>query len=119
MSQKYVLIFLIILIALITLHDCKKISKKVNKNVAKKNNNNRITKYIEYETRETNPPNFVRLLIMRLIYGIASQMGIEERLSGVFNGAFVPPGAEDDGDFLDFGGDIDGDVGDAGDLFDF
>ena len=60
----------------------------------------------QYELRETNPPNFVRLLVMRVIYGIASQMGLEERLSGIFNGAFVPPGADGDGDYLDFIGDI-------------
>lgn len=30
--------------------------------------------------------------------------GIEERLEGVFNGAFVPPNADDD-DFFGFGSD--------------
>lgn len=60
------------------------------------------------ELRETNPPNFVRLLVMRLIYGIATQMGLEERISGVFNGAFAPPNA----DYDDF--DL-GDLGAAGD----
>lgn len=70
------------------------------------------------ESRETDPPNFVRLVVMRLIYGIAAQMGIEDRLSGVLNGIFVPPNAEDD----DYGGGFDDDIGDfggAGDLFDF
>lgn len=57
--------------------------------------------------RETSTADFVRLVVMRIIYGIASTMGLEERLAEVFNGAFVPPG-EEDGDFgLDFGG-IDG-----------
>ncbi|XP_030384547.1 uncharacterized protein LOC115631844 [Scaptodrosophila lebanonensis] len=45
--------------------------------------------------KETSTPNFARLVIMRLIYGIASTMGIEDRLEDVFNGAFVPPGADD------------------------
>lgn len=54
----------------------------------------------QLELRETNPPNFVRLVLMRLIYGIASQMGYEERVSGWFNGAFAPPNADD----LDLGG---------------
>lgn len=70
------------------------------------------------ESRETDPPNFVRLVVMRLIYGLAAQMGIEDRLSGVLNGIFVPPNAEDD----DYGGGFDDDIGDfggAGDLFDF
>lgn len=37
-------------------------------------------KQLLYETRETNPPNFVTLLMMRLVYGLASSMGIEDRL---------------------------------------
>lgn len=65
----------------------------------------------ELESRETNPPNFVRLLMMRLVYGVAAQMGLEERLSGVLNGAFVPPNADDD----DYDGGILDDIG-AGDL---
>jgi uncharacterized MAPEG superfamily protein len=68
------------------------------------------------ETRETNTPNFVRLVLMRLIYGIASTMGVEERISGLFNGAFVPPNA--DNDYFDFfgggGGSDDDDYGDLG-----
>ncbi|XP_055917337.1 uncharacterized protein LOC129949730 [Eupeodes corollae] len=63
--------------------------------------------FLGAQGKETSTPNFVRLVVMRIIYGIASTMGMEERLADVFNGAFVPPG-EDDGDFgLDFGG-IDG-----------
>lgn len=60
------------------------------------------------QSRETDPPNFVRLVVMRLIYGFAVQMGLEDRLSGVLNGIFVPPNAEDDygggfgDDLLDF-----------------
>lgn len=70
------------------------------------------------ESRETDPPNFVRLVVMRLIYGLAVQMGIEDRLSGVLNGIFVPPNAEDDDYGGGFGDDV-GDFGGAGDLFDF
>ncbi|XP_050083599.1 uncharacterized protein LOC126570118 [Anopheles aquasalis] len=59
-------------------------------------------KQLYYESRETNTPNFVRLVLMRLIYGIATQMGVEERLDNVFGGAFVPPNAADEGsDFFD------------------
>lgn len=62
------------------------------------------------QTRETDPPNFVRLVVMRLIYGLAVQMGFEDRLSGVLNGIFVPPNAEDD----DYGGGFGADLGDFG-----
>lgn len=68
----------------------------------------------ELELRETNPPNFFRLVIMRMIYGIAAQMDLQERVAGWFNGAFVPPNA----DYDDYG--LGGGIGDfgAGDLFD-
>lgn len=71
------------------------------------------------ESRETDPPNFVRLAVMRLIYGIAAQMGVEDRLSGVLNGIFVPPNAEDDDDYGGGFGDDVGGFGGADDLFDF
>lgn len=63
--------------------------------------------FADAQSRETNTPNFVRLVVMRLIYGLAVQMGFEDRLSGVLNGIFVPPNAEDDyggfgDDLLDF-----------------
>lgn len=89
-----------VLVIVLLLSDCdaRRRRKKAQKKSAKQKN---------YELRETNPPNFVRLLVMRVIYGIASQMGLEERLSGIFNGAFVPPGADaEGGDYLDFIGDI-------------
>ncbi|XP_014089414.2 uncharacterized protein [Bactrocera oleae] len=67
--------------------------------------------------KETSPPNFVRLVVMRLIYGLASTMGLEERLEDAFNGAFVPPNA--DGGLFSFGGyDDDDDGGALGALFD-
>lgn len=85
-----------LVIAILLLSDCdaRRRKKKAQKKSAKQK---------EYELRETNPPNFVRLLVMRLIYGIASQMGLEDRVNGIFNGAFVPPNADGDGgDYLDF-----------------
>ncbi|XP_011189894.1 uncharacterized protein LOC105216871 [Zeugodacus cucurbitae] len=67
--------------------------------------------------KETSPPDFVRLVVMRLIYGLASTMGLEERLEDAFNGAFVPPNA--DGGLFSFGGyDDDDDGGAFGALFD-
>ncbi|CAD6236200.1 GSCOCG00008099001-RA-CDS [Cotesia congregata] len=53
-------------------------------------------------SKETNPPNFIRLVVMRLIYGLASSMGLEDRLEDVFGGIFVPPGADDYGDYGGF-----------------
>lgn len=93
--------FCVLVIVLLLLSDCdaRRRRRKSQKKSAKQK---------EYELRETNPPNFVRLLVMRVIYGIASQMGFEERLSSIFNGAFVPPGADEGGDYLDFIGDLPG-----------
>ncbi|XP_054281458.1 uncharacterized protein LOC128999122 [Macrosteles quadrilineatus] len=59
------------------------------------------------QPRETNPFNFVRLLIMRLVYGFAVMMGFEESLTEVANGAFVPPGVDDDYGGLDYSRDSD------------
>ncbi|XP_037049809.1 uncharacterized protein LOC119084079 [Bradysia coprophila] len=72
------------------------------------------------QSRETDPPNFLRLLLMRLIYGIAVQIGAEDRLAGFLNGIFVPPNADDDDGFGGLGGFL-GEIGDGGgdDLFDF
>lgn len=57
-------------------------------------------KQMLYETRETSPPNFVTLLLFRLIYGIASQMGLEERLPSFI----APPNADADYGFFSLGG---------------
>lgn len=38
---------------------------------------------------------------MRLVFGVASAMGLGENLSGVLGGIFVPPGADD----YDYGND--------------
>ncbi|KAL5276651.1 hypothetical protein ACFFRR_002082 [Megaselia abdita] len=62
--------------------------------------------FLAKQATETIPANFVRLLLMRLIYGFAASMGAEERLADVFNGAFVPPNADEGFDF-GFGDDDD------------
>lgn len=36
---------------------------------------------------------------MRLIYGFATQVGLQEPISEALNGAFVPPGVDDYGDY--------------------
>lgn len=58
-------------------------------------------KQLILQTRETNAVNFIRLLVMRLVYGIASSFGLGENISGVLNGAFVPPGVDDYDDYGD------------------
>lgn len=70
------------------------------------------------QSRETDPPNFLRLLLMRLIYGIAVQVGQEDRLAGFLNGIFVPPNADDDDGFGGLGGFF-GEIGGGDDVFDF
>ncbi|KAK4878468.1 hypothetical protein RN001_010974 [Aquatica leii] len=46
--------------------------------------------------KETNAVNFIRLVVMRLIYGVATRFGFEDNISEALNGAFVPPGVEED-----------------------
>lgn len=38
---------------------------------------------------------------MRLVYGIATRVGLGEQISEALNGAFVPPGVDDYSDFGD------------------
>lgn len=112
-TLRKMLILLFVLLIVSTLCDGRKLKSK-----SKKARTKAQQKQLDVaELRETNPPNFVRLVVMRLIYGFASQMGLEERLSGILNGAFVPPSAEDDDyGLVDFGGDDDFDGGDLFDL---
>ncbi|XP_076296098.1 uncharacterized protein LOC143216696 [Lasioglossum baleicum] len=59
------------------------------------------TTQLSLQSKETNVANFMRLLVMRLVFGVASAMGLGENLSGVLGGIFLPPGADD----YDYGGD--------------
>ncbi|XP_076749875.1 uncharacterized protein LOC143422825 [Xylocopa sonorina] len=59
------------------------------------------TTQLSLQTKETNVVNFMRLLMMRLVFGVASAMGLGENLSGVLGGIFVPPGADDYSDYGD------------------
>nr|KAF7423427.1 hypothetical protein H0235_008710 [Vespula pensylvanica] len=63
--------------------------------------NNKKTKQLSLQSKETNPVNFIRLLVMRLVFGVATSMGLGENISGVLGGIFVPPGAEDYADYAD------------------
>ncbi|XP_068965408.1 uncharacterized protein [Bombus flavifrons] len=59
------------------------------------------TTQLSLQSKETNVVNFMRLLVMRLVFGVASAMGLGENLSGVLGGIFVPPGADDYSDYAD------------------
>lgn len=114
MSQTFQKVAVLLVIVLILAADCdakRKRSKKFQQSRQERKSKD-IAK--ELERRETNPPNFLRLLIMRLIYGIAAQMNLEERVGGWFNGAFAPPNA--DYDDYGFGGGLVDEIG-AEDIF--
>ncbi|KAL6428464.1 hypothetical protein ACFW04_008614 [Cataglyphis niger] len=64
------------------------------------------TTQLSLQSKETNVVNFMRLLVMRLVFGVASAMGLGENLSGVLGGIFVPPGADDYNDYNDYGDDV-------------
>ncbi|XP_044764197.1 uncharacterized protein LOC123320823 [Coccinella septempunctata] len=59
--------------------------------VAKK----KVKKSMVLREKETNPINFIRLAVMRLVYGIATRIGFGEEISEALNGAFLPPGVDD------------------------
>lgn len=111
LCRKLLLVILVLLIVACLCEAAKR--RRVPSKLKLKNKSNRHNKISKlpklknqkqmlYETRETSPPNFVTLLFFRLVYGIASQMGIEDRLPG-----FIAPPNSDDGDglFGGFGGD--------------
>ncbi|KAJ8676314.1 hypothetical protein QAD02_012101 [Eretmocerus hayati] len=50
-------------------------------------------------SKETSTADFVRIVVMRLIFGLASVMGYGENLANFLGGAFVPPGADYDDDY--------------------
>lgn len=109
MSPTFQKLAVVLVIVLILAADCdakRKRSKKFQTSRTMRQRKTPVAK--ELELRETNPPNFLRLLIMRLIYGIAAQMNLEDRVAGWFNGAFAPPNADYDdyglgGGFEDLG----------------
>lgn len=92
MKCRVLLIFIIVLFLIAANVEGRRRVKKIK---------HKQNKQLSAESKETSPPNFFRLLVMRLVYGMAAQMGFEERISGIFNGAFVPPNAEED--YFDFG----------------
>lgn len=51
--------------------------------------------------KETSSTSFITLLLMRLIFGLASVMGFRENLAGIMGGILVPPGADDYEDYSD------------------
>ncbi|KAG5682747.1 hypothetical protein PVAND_012080 [Polypedilum vanderplanki] len=116
-NKKLIILVIIVLLVLICLCDARKrrIPSRLTKKVSKTNRNTKLPKLknqkqLLYETRETSPPNFITLLLFRLIYGIATQMGLEERLP-----SFIAPPNADESDYgffsAPFGGDDDYDLG--------
>lgn len=91
-NKKKIILAVSILIIALTLCDARnrRIPSRLKHKYAQ-NNKLKHQKQILYETRETSPPNFVTLLLFRLIYGIATQMGIEDRLPGFLS----PPNADE------------------------
>lgn len=109
MSPTFRKLAAVLVIVLILAADCdakRKRSKKIPTSRTVRQHKSPVAK--ELELRETNPPNFLRLLIMRLVYGFAVQMNLEDRVAGWFGGAFAPPNADYDdyglgGGLEDFG----------------
>lgn len=111
------MLVLVLLMTFLTLVECKALidsnSLQIeNSNSPNVDSNGRQFLFIKGANGETTTPDFIRLVVMRFIYGLATTMGVEDRLEGLFNGAFVPPNAEND--FFGFGGFGNGgaDVGD-------
>lgn len=109
LTVRKIAVFLVIVMILAAVCDAKRKKsnkKSATKTEAKQAKNDKYAKQLSL--RDTTGPSFMVLLIMRLIYGIAVQMNAEDRISGWFNGAFVPPNADDDygfgGGLDDFGG---------------
>lgn len=116
LTVRKIAVFLVIVMILAAVCDAKrkkskKIATKTEIKQAKDDKNGK-----QVAIPEMTGTNFVVLLIMRLVYGIAVQMNMEDRLAGWFNGAFVPPNADDDYGLGDFGGLED--LGDGGGIED-
>lgn len=119
-SKKILILAVVLLLIAISLCDAgkRRIPSRLKHKVVPKPKIPKLKnqKQILYETRETSPPSFVTLLFFRLIYGLATSMGIEDRLPGFL----APPNADEaDYGFFSlgdqapsiFGGDDDYDLG--------
>lgn len=102
--------FLILLTLCLVFSSCEMKRKKVRDYPTEKQ--------LTLQRKETTPVDFTRLLVMRVVYGVAKMMGFQEQVGDVLNGALVPPGADDDDDD-DFFGDDDDDDGIFGDDGDY
>ena len=49
--------------------------------------------------QDNSPMEFMRVLLMRLLFGIAYMLGFGESASNAFGGALVPPGSDYDDDY--------------------
>lgn len=107
MATTYNKIFITLVITGIICSEC--LARSIDNSGESKIAKNQLDKLLVLQRRETSPANFSRLVAMRLIYGVASLLGLRDRIGGVLNGAFVPPGADDDYSF-DLDDDDDEDV---------
>lgn len=107
--NKKLIIFLAVFVLIVNLSDAarkRRIPSRLKHKYSSPQKNSKLPKLknqkqMLYETRETSPPNFVTLLLFRLIYGLATQMGIEDRLPGFLS----PPNADEaDYGFFSLGG---------------
>lgn len=113
LNVRKIAVFLVIVMILSAVCDAK---RKKSKKITTKTEMKQAKDAKQVAIPEMTGTNFVVLLIMRLVYGIAVQMNMEDRIAGWFNGAFVPPNADDDYGFGDFGGLED--LGDGGGIED-
>lgn len=65
------------------------------------------SRQLSRQKNDVSTPNFIRLVLLRLLYGIATNMGLEDQLEDVFNGALIPPSSNDALDFEEYGDDDD------------
>lgn len=102
MNKRFIIVTLLALLVILSLCEGRRrrvpsrLKHKISKNTKLKNQ-----KQILYSTRETSTPSFITMLLFRLVYGIASQMGVEDRIP-----SFLAPPNSEDGDygFFNFGG---------------
>ncbi|XP_067002797.1 uncharacterized protein [Anabrus simplex] len=91
MELRRILIYSAVLVLVLAAIGCECRSKKAKKEK-------------QIQSRETSLFNFLRLLFLRVVYGIATSLGFGEGISNFMGGIFVPPGVNDDYDDYGFDG---------------
>ncbi|KAI4454844.1 structure-specific endonuclease subunit slx1 [Holotrichia oblita] len=92
--RKFLFLLFLIVLVITSICDAKKKKKRTKTKQAYS---------MVLRQKETNAVDFIRLVVMRLIYGVASRIGLGEQISEALNGVFVPPGVENEyGDYGEF-----------------